>query len=163
MPEIDALIGQLQDKQVEVRAVAAEQLCQMGEEAQGAAAALVRAAGDEESVSTWAVAALEEMGSPPAESIAELAELSASTRELVAYWAITLLGRLGTDATRAEQTLATALSSSPHLAVQQRSAWALGKLGGLSATAIKSLQQASQASDPRLAQLATRALAASSQ
>ncbi len=160
MPEIVTLIGQLQDKQVAVRAASAEQLCQLGAEAQQAATELVTAAGDEESVSNWAVAALEELGAPPATATAALAELSASDQELVSYWAITLLGRLEAEATDAEQALVTALGSSPHLACRQRAAWALGKLGTLSATATNALQQASQASDPRLAQLATRALAA---
>ena len=58
---------------------------------------LVKACTDDESVQQWAVAALEELGPPPTESIGELTKLASSSDPLVAFWAITLLGRAGND------------------------------------------------------------------
>jgi HEAT repeat protein len=160
MSEVDALVAQLRDERVEVRAAAAEQLCHMGSDAHAAACALVTAAGDDPLVREWAVAALEELGTPDEESIAELTALTASDLELVAYWAITLLGRLEEAALPAEPALVNALNSSIHDSVRQRAAWALGKIGGRSPAAIDALQRASQTSDARLARLALQALPA---
>ena len=159
MSDTAALVKQLQDSQLEVRAGAAEQLCQLGEAAQEASLALVKATGDEDSVSQWAVAALEELGPPTADAVDQLSELSGSSVEPVAYWAVTLLGRLEAGAASAEDALVAALSSSPHQAVQERSAWALGKIGARSSAAIDTLKEASHAPSPRLARLAAQALA----
>ena len=158
MSEVASLAMKLGDENAAVRAEAAEHLSRLSEEAQPAALALVKACGDKESVRQWAVAALEELGPPPVGSAQELAQLSASDQELVAYWSITLLGRLGSAAASTSDTLITALQSSPHLAVQQRAAWALGEIGEQSESVTKALQQASEAADPRLAKLAMRAL-----
>lgn len=160
MSEVTALTAQLRDGRVEVRALAAERLCHLGSDARGAACALVTAAGDDPLVREWAVAALEELGTPDQESSAELTALTASDLELVAYWAITLLGRLEEAALPAESALVNALNSSLHDSVRQRAAWALGKIGGRSAAALKALQRASQTSDARLARLAMQALPA---
>jgi HEAT repeat protein len=132
----------------------------MGEGAQRAAIALVKATGDDPSISTWAIAALEELGAPPPMAVGELAQQTKSDQELVAYWAVTLLGRLGPAAAAAETSLLAALTQSPHLAVRERAAWALGLVGSLSADTQKGLRQAAQGSDARLAQLAARALKA---
>jgi HEAT repeat protein len=161
MAELEELAVRLRSDSVQERAGAAEQLCYLAESAQGAAAALVAATGDEESVSRWAVAALEELGPPAADAAAQLIELAKSDVQLVAYWAITLLGRLGTEAAGAEAVLITALGTSPHSAVRERAAWALGRLGPLSNAAAESLRQASHAASPRLARLAAQALASS--
>ncbi len=160
MAGIAALLAQLEDEQVAVRAEAAEQLCQMGAAARDATTALVKATGDDESVSQWAVGALEELGPPVDGAAAELAKLATSTNESVAYWTVTLLGRLGPAAKSAEAALVAALSTSPHQAVRERSAAALSKIGAQSAAAIDALKTASEASEPRLARLATQALAA---
>ena len=118
----------------------------------------MKACADDSSVSEWAVAALEELGPPPHESVAELAALAADTNALVAYWAITLLGRLGAAAAVAVNALAQPLESAPDSAVRQRAAWALGKIGVKTQTTLAALQQAGRDSDPRLSQLAAQAL-----
>ncbi len=151
--------AKLGNENIAVRAEAAERLSRLAEEAQPAAVALVKATGDDESVSQWAVAALEELGPPPAGLAKELAALTAGEHELVAYWSITLLGRLGSAAASTTETLVAALESSPHLAAQQRAAWALGEIGVRSESVTEALRQASQATDPRLAKLAAQSLA----
>ncbi len=173
MSELASLVIQLQDPQVDIRAAAAEQMSQMAEAARPAAVALVTACGDQPSVSQWAAAALEELGPPPAAAAEALAELAASRQELVAYWAVTLLGRLGptpdwagsrasrAEASRADTLLAAlvaALDASTHLAVRQRAAWALGKIGLRSEAVAAALQRAGGSSDPRLARLAAEAM-----
>ncbi len=157
MPHLDSLASQLHDDRVEIRAKAAEQLCRLGAEANAFAVELTRACSDDEAVSQWAVAALEELGPPAAGSVGDLSALIADSKELVAYWATTLIGRLGSKAGSAVESLVSALQDSPHLAVQQRAAWALGKIGGRSSIASAALDQASQSSDARLAKLATQA------
>jgi hypothetical protein len=62
MSDVTVLAQQLHDRQVVVRARAAEQLSAQGEEAREASVDLVQACADEESVSQWAVAALEQLG-----------------------------------------------------------------------------------------------------
>ena len=160
MSDVTVLAQQLHDKQVVVRARAAEQLSTQGEEAREASVDLVQACADEESVSSWAVAALEQLGPPPVQAIPQLGPLVASSHELVAYWAVTLLGRLKSDGSRgrAGPGCCPALENSPHLAVRQRAAWALGQIGDRSAPTIAALEQAQNAADPRLARLAAQAI-----
>jgi HEAT repeat protein len=133
----------------------------MGENAAPAAAPLVRACGDaDEQVREQAVAALEDLGPPPAEAIGQLIDLVAHGDPLVAYWATTLLGRAGGDAASAVPALAGCLVSPADLAVKQRASWALGKIGAPAASARAALDRAASDADPRLARLATEALAA---
>jgi HEAT repeat protein len=159
MSNVAVLAQQLQDKQVGVRAQAAQQLGQCGDEASGAAVALVEACGDEESVSQWAVAALEQSGPPPAAAVEQLCGLATHTHELVAYWAVTLLGRLGSDGAAAAGVLASVLATSSHVAVRQRAAWALGQIGSRASATVAALERAKSDLDPRLARLAAQALA----
>jgi HEAT repeat protein len=158
MADVNVLAQQLLDKQVEVRAKAAEQLSQQGEEARAAAVALVQACGDEEAVSQWAVEALEQLGPPPGSAVKQLIPLVAHPHELVAYWAATLLGRLQDQAIAAVPALASALNDSPHVAVRQRAAWAIGQIGERSGPTMAALTAAARSSDPRLARMAKQAL-----
>lgn len=158
MADATVLAHQLRDKQVEVRARAAEELSQQGEEARAAAVALVEACGDDESVSQWAVSALEQLGPPPAETAQPLARLTESDHELVSYWAVTLLGRLRDAADTAVPAVVKALGSSPHLSVRQRAAWALGEMGVGSAAVTAALATAAQSQDARLSRMAQQAL-----
>ena len=80
------------------RAEAAENLAHQGPDAAYAVSALLAACEDTESVSTWAVAALEELGPPPLSAITALGDLAQSDKPLTAYWAVTLLGRAGRQA-----------------------------------------------------------------
>lgn len=158
--EIDSLTARLGSPSAAERADAAERLCLAGEEAAPAAVALVRACGDaDDRVREWAVAALEGLGAPPPEAIADLATAARQSVPLAAYWAITLLGRAGQDAKPSAAVLADCLESGD-AAVAQRAAWALGKLGPAAAVARDRLHAAAAAPDPRLASLATEALAA---
>jgi HEAT repeat protein len=138
----------------ETRAAAAENLCYAGSDACSACTQLVTACADDEAVLTWAVAALEEMGPPPADSLAELKKLACSENELVAFWAVTLVGRLESAAADAEPLLVQLLEESPSLAVRQKAAWALGKTNARSDAAVEALKRASQSEDARLARLA---------
>ena len=79
---------------------------------------------------------------------------------LVAYWAITLLGRSGQAAAAATAVLAERLGPAAPLEVAQRAAWALGKIGPAALVASGALQVAATSADPRLARLASEALAA---
>lgn len=157
--DISQLILALSSNKADVRADAAEQLGHLGDAAKSAAVPLVRATDDEdEQVSEWAVGALEELGPPAADDIPALAELLADEGTNVAYWSATLLGRLGENAERAAAQLAAALAGHRDLAVRQRAAWALGRIGPRAVTAKDVLAAASESDDPRLARLAAEAL-----
>ncbi|NLX54687.1 MAG: hypothetical protein GXY58_06210 [Planctomycetaceae bacterium] len=158
MSDVTVLARQLQDKQASVRAQAAERLGRCGDAA-CVAVELVRACGDEEEVvREWAVAALEELGPPPASSLEPLCSLAAAAQELVAYWAVTLLGRAGPEAFAAAPALVSVLETSPHPAVRQRAAWALGRIRDQSAATIAALERVKSSGDPRLARLAAESL-----
>jgi len=158
MESIQQCRGALQSDDVAERAAAAEQLCHAGTDAAPATLELVRACGDDETVRDWAVAALEELGPPPKELVEPLGKLAADNDVTVAYWAVTLLGRLGPDAVGSEQQVAAVLERSPDDAVRERAAWALGEMKAKSAGTIAALENASNASSPRLARLAQSAL-----
>ena len=149
----------LKDSNVKVRASAAENLCLAGCDSVAAAVDLVVACGDVEDVQNWAAAALEDLVPPSVDSVVFLEPLIGSSRPLVGYWAATLLGRLGEDANRSQSILGQAVSGSPHLSVQERAAWALGKIGVTEASVVVSLKSAAASDSPRLASLANRALA----
>lgn len=148
----------LQSPTVEDRASAAEALSLMGSEAAYAAVELVNACADEDSVRDWSIAALEELGPPPAESLQSLTKLASASEPLVGYWAITLLGRAGVSAHASEGDLVTVLKTSNELSVRERAAWALGKIGAESEPSILALEQAATSSQARLSRLAKAAL-----
>lgn len=162
--ETSRLIAALTSSDPIQRSNAAEQLSRLGADARNAAVALVRACADEtEEVRQWVAAALEELG-PPA--VSDVGYLTASLDDPrtddhgadVAYWAATLLGRLGAEAAGAVSGLAAALSGSADMAVRQRVAWALGKIGPAAAEALGVLRQTAADDDPRLARLSQRAI-----
>ncbi len=159
-PEIATLVRRLTSANADERADAAEALCRAGEAASAAAVDLVRACGDaDDRVREWATAALEELGSPPPDATTSLAELAGAGDPLVVYWAVTLLGRTGASAASAATLLAGLVDAATDMAVRQRAAWALGKIGPGASAARDALARASGNSDPRLARLATEALA----
>jgi HEAT repeat protein len=159
-PSIASLVERLSWPDAEARASAAEALCRAGESASSAATALVAACGDDDDgVREWAAAALEELGAPPSEQIAELIPLAAAGHPLVAYWAVTLLGRGGEAASSAVSTLEACLAPGKAIEVRQRACWALGKIGPAAASARAALAVAAADSDPRLSRLAGEALA----
>lgn len=158
MDEKNDWLADLRSPDLKLRVLAAEKLCQAGSEASVAAVDLVRACGDDESVSNWAVAALEGLGTPPISAVESLAALVLEKNSLVAYWAATLLGRLGSDAVDSQAKLASVLISSPESSVQERTAWALGKIGATSSEALRALNQVAKGDNSRLSQLAQEAL-----
>jgi len=161
MADIAAQIAELSAADAATRADAAERLCRAGLDAVPAAVPLVKACGDaDDQVREWAVAALEELGPPPPDAIAELTPLVGGGNPLVAYWATTLLGRSGHAAAAATTALAARLDSAGDPAVAERVAWALGRIGPGAAAARPALERAASASGPRLARLAQEALAA---
>lgn len=126
--EITAVAERLQDADPAVRLDAAETLAR-SEAAAEAAVPLVTACGDDdEQVREWCVAALEQAGPPPAESLQALADLAADPHPLVAYWAITLLGRLGEAAAAAVPVLTGRLEGHQPPEVARRAAWALRRI-----------------------------------
>lgn len=159
--EISELIADLSSPRPEVRARAAEQLSRAGEDAKAAAVPLVRAARDDsEEVREWATSALEELGAPSRDDLPALANLLEDQNADVGYWAATLLGRLEDKAAAAAANLAAVVSGSEDIAVRQRAAWALGKIGPGAAVALDALRQAADSDDARLARLARQAIAA---
>ena len=138
---------------------AAQSLATLGDQARAAAVALVRSCGDpDESVREWSVAALEEIGAPDPADVQELISLIHADSEDVSFWAVTLLGRLGESGSGGVQALAGVLANHSRLSVQQRAAWALGRLGPVAATALPALQAAAAGADARLARLAQRSI-----
>ena len=160
-PDVAALSKQLASTDAEQRAAAAEQLSQAGENAAAVAVPLVVACGDaNERVREFAVAALEDLGTPLAADIPKLIKLVDSPDPLAAYWAVTLLGRSGKTAAEAVAVLVACVESSADLSVRQRAAWALGKIGPAAGAARGTLKRAAGQGDERLARLANEALQA---
>lgn len=156
---LSALIAALSAADPNKRAEAAEQLAQLGPDAQPAAVALVLACGDEaEEVRQWATAALEQLGPPSSSDVAHLVTLIDARSPDVGYWAVTLLGRLKAEAAPAVDALVQAVGGQGDIAVRQRAAWALGEIGSAAAVAVPTLQKASGDPDPRLARLAAEAI-----
>ncbi len=119
---------------------------------------LLRACGDrDEEVRELATACLEEAPAPAAEELSSLIHLLADSHSDVSYWAATLIGRMELRAAPASDSLTSALTHS-EMAVRQRAAWALGKIGPLSSLARAALVKASQSDNPRLARLAEGSL-----
>lgn len=158
--DLATLVQRLASASADERADAAEALCRAGEAAALAAVDLVRACGDaDERVREWATAALEELGPPSPDATKSLTDLAGAGDPLVAYWAVTLLGRSGAGAASAVTVLAGVVDAAADMAVRQRAAWALGKIGPAAGTARDALTRAAGNSDPRLARLAAEALA----
>ncbi|MCY2982619.1 MAG: hypothetical protein NTY15_03180 [Planctomycetota bacterium] len=65
MDEITTWRAELNSADLLLRAAAAEKLCQAGSDASDAAVDLVQACADDEAVSKWLVAALEDLGTHP--------------------------------------------------------------------------------------------------
>lgn len=149
MSDAAQLLEQLKLGDAAARARAAEQLARLKEGARLAVVPLVRSVADaDERVREWCVAALESIGPPAADQIADLAALAGAANTNVAYWAITLLGRAGTNAASAIGVLADRLADGGDPVVQQRAAWALGAVGRGNRAARAALQQAAGGNGP---------------
>ena len=156
---LHALLTALESGSLAVRRDAAEKLAQLESDACGAAVPLVvTCETDDEPLREWATAALESLGPPEESDVAKLAALVGRPSLDVAYWAATLLGRLESKAAPAAPNLVQALITHPEMAVRQRAAWALGKIGPAAGAARDALAQAAQSPDRRLARLAREAI-----
>jgi hypothetical protein len=69
-----------------------------------------------------------------------------------------MLGRLGEQARTEEERISKALDKGFPIAVRQNAAWALSKLGAISAATRGKLEAAALESDARLVQLSKQAL-----
>jgi HEAT repeat protein len=157
--DLQTLVTQLSSSNIAQRAFAAESLARLGRDSQPAAAALVATLRTADATTRdWATAALEELGPPPAAQILDLVKLATDPSLDVAYWAITLLGRAGAAAAPAMDTLTTLLRSSPENSLQERAAWALGKIGPVAKSAAAVLHEGTKSTNPRLARLAKQAI-----
>lgn len=157
--DIREAIERLSDGDVLCRRRAAEKLLTIGAQARSAAVALVRAAADaDETVREAVVGALESLGEPEEQDIAELAGLLESEFADTAYWAATLLGRAGTKAASAADALARSLVASVALEVRQRIAWALGLIKCSTPAVLQSLEGAAVSDDSRLARISLQSL-----
>lgn len=149
----------LKSEDVNERRQAAESLSMMGPDASPATVELVMACDDpDEQVQEYVVAALEELGPPLPDHLQRLAELLDSTNSLVCYWALTLLGRSEGEAKPYQDSIANVLTNGSSLAVQERAAWALGKMQADSSAATQALRNATESPEPRLSRLATSSL-----
>jgi HEAT repeats len=157
--QVRKLVALLESGSLAERRDAAEKLAQLESDARGAAVPLVATCHtDDEQLLEWATAALEGLGAPEESDVEKLAALVERPSLDVAYWAATLLGRLEAGAAPAVPNLAEALGTHPEMAVRQRAAWALGKIGPAAAAARDALAQAAESPDRRLARLASEAL-----
>lgn len=157
--DLEQCVGRLKSESVAERAEAAETLCTAAPESSFAAAELVRACADEdESVREWVVGALESIEEPPANALEALEESCRSDNALVAYWAVTMMGRMGCAAKAKQDVIAQLLENSKDLSVQEKAAWALGKMEADSSLARHALEQASHSENARLSRVANAAL-----
>ena len=149
----------LRSPDLETRVAAAEALMLMGPDASPMAVELVQATSDsEEQVSEFAVAALEELGPPPTNSLGPLTELLGDPHLPRPYWAAKLIGRMGKDGASAEVDLVQLLESNQEAAAQQEAIRTLQKIGAHSSQCRATLERATQTQDPRTARLATQTL-----
>lgn len=156
---VDQLITALGSADAAERCRAAEELARLGPIAKVASLELAKACADEDrQVREWVVAALEEIGPPPAADLGDLVELLPSEVPDVCYWAVTLLGRLGTEGARAVPELISTLENHSDMVVRQRAAWALGKIGRAAAAGLPALRAAAASDQARLARLADEAI-----
>ncbi len=134
------------------RRQAAEVLSQNAEAAVEVAVELVRHVGDDDRVvAEYCVATLEELGSPTASQLEELAKLAQSDNADVAYWAATLLGRSGAAAAEHAKLLGGIVTGNASEAVRERAAWALGRMGPAAAVAMPQLETAAKADSASVA------------
>ncbi len=157
--DISGWSRQLSDVDVTVRREAARQLVRAGSAASPAVLALIQAVGDaDEEVATQCSESLENLGPPSADDLTDMIVLLNHENSDCGYWVATLVGRLGVLGSPAVSELSSAVRSHAALAVRERAAWALGKIGPAAQGARETLEAASRCDSPRLARLAKESL-----
>lgn len=122
---------------------------------------ILASASEDESQREPAVSALEDFGVPPESAAPQLVNLLHEQDQAdVLYWAATLLGRLEEKAAPYTSQLAALLESTKPLNARERAAWALGMIGPGAKAALPALEKAASGQEPRLARLASQAVAA---
>ena len=156
---ISELGERLASSDTTTRHQAAKLLSQNADAAVEVAVELVRFAGDPDRVvAEYCVATLEEMGPPAASQLDSLSTLAASDNTDVAYWAITLIGRAGVSAAEQVMLLGDIVASEADVAVRERAAWALGRIGPAAAIAAPQLRTVSEDEPESLVRAAAKAL-----
>lgn len=140
------------------RLAAAEYFSTAGDAVWGALPELLDALQFEDEAAEYAVAALEEAGAPPVESLAIVESRLNGPGELTAYWSATLLGRAESNAVSSIPALCQLITENKHSAATERGVWAIGRIGATTPEAIAVLQQCTKSSSPRMVRLATTAL-----
>ena len=126
---LSKLVTDLNNPNVATRLAAAEAIAQAADGAQEAASALIKTVADsDDQVRQWATSALEDLGPPRTEDLAELIALLNDKRGDVVYWAATLIGRLGQAAVSAQAALTAAAAKHPAENARKRAQWALEKI-----------------------------------
>ena len=115
---------------------------------------------ENEEVRAWSSDVLTNVEFPSSHWAPQLAEMTRHVSAPVAGWACKLLGRLGSEATRYQSSLAQALSQHAEKSVRQLAALALKSVPNLSKETVLSLKVAASDADPRLSRLASDALSA---
>jgi HEAT repeat protein len=105
-----------------------------------------------------AVGVCESIEDLPSGSAEAIAKLLSTAKNDSAYWCATLLGRMGSDAAIAVPALINCLQHQTSVAIRERAAWTLGKIGSDAVSAIGSLKEAAKSSDQRLSRVAQEAI-----
>ena len=152
---IDAFIGTLGDKQVDVAAIAENALAQIGE---SAVKPLIRALENDAS-RIGAATTLGRIGAPAKAAIpalvTALGDKSAEVRREVLY----ALAAIGPDSRQALAAVVRSLASDPDAATRHAAAYALGTLGPAAKDAVPALRKSLEADDRFLVMVSAWALA----
>lgn len=146
--------------QTEVRRAAVRDVARQNTQQTGMTAAVIALVSDkDEQTRYWAAEALDRVVRPEPDEVPVLIDLirNASDGE-VEYWTATMLGRLGSVASRATGVLAAVLLDSSCLAARERAAWALSQIGPAARSSLNALRQIGQDDPPRLRRLAEIAM-----
>jgi len=150
---------QLSSSDPPTRHNAAKLLSQNADAAVDVAIELVQFAGDPDRVvAEYCVATLEELGPPAASQLEPLSQLAVSENSDVAYWAVTLIGRAGVAATNQAMLLGDIVIGDAELAVRERAAWALSRIGSAASVAVPQLQSVSEDQPDSLVRAVAKAL-----
>src|SRR5262245_50743003 len=135
------LQARLQSPDLAVRRAAAEEfLKKNGQAFRGLAPlAFLMLLDPDEQVREAIVGWFEDCGRPNPEEAAQMISFLFSPTDDVVYWAITLLGRFGPDAKRGVGPLIMNLGESKAIAIREKAAWALGRIGPAAAEARSAL------------------------
>ena len=162
MTDIQQCIADLASNDLSNQRSAAAQLLN-APSCEAAAVELTKAVGSDDELlvesATGVLESIESISDVQASTLAEL--LPSKTFQPhpnTGFWAATLLGRIGQRAAPFLDQLIAALDASTDDTVKQKIVWAIGKIGPPASPASNHLEALVNASDKRLARLASQAL-----